>query len=334
MAYQRFLPTGPIAFLPLSKTTSSMVWSTTPELAKALIAAEKAEQGVLRAMVNAAFRLPDVSMRYLHKVILEGGVSVKRIEEEIAFRERAHAIDGTSPLSSLSLSPSSLGYGEEDVGALPPLITSIHPNTAASFPLRYNHADAYIGEGAGARTVLVGDAAHTVHPLAGQGLNMGLGDAQALVDTLEEAIGAGGDAGSYTALLPYARARWAPNHTLMSVMDKLHKVYSHGGDGAGPVVWARSVGVEVLNELDAVKGGIMGGAGARISTKTTKASSLPVRREGNGGWEVAARGAEGLAAGVEGAKLVGSALAGAVLGGVQSFLGGVSGQGKGAGRSD
>ncbi|KZP30551.1 ubiquinone biosynthesis hydrox [Athelia psychrophila] len=324
VAYQRFLPTGPIAFLPLSETSSSLVWSTTPALAKALLACEDAEkEGVLRAMVNAAFRLPDVSMRHLHNVILEsqshGGVSAAQIEEEIAFRERAHAIDARSPLSSLS--PSSRGYGEEDVGSLPPLITGIHPNTAASFPLRYNHADAYIGEGPGARTVLVGDAAHTVHPLAGQGLNMGLGDVQALVEAVEGCVEVGGDAGSYTALLPYARARYAPNHTLMSAVDKLHKVYSPAFSAVKPVVWGRSVGLEVLNELDAVKGAIMGGAGARVSTRASSASSFKASpQEGAGGWEVAARGGGGLAAGVEGMKLVGSALAGAVLGGVQSLL--------------
>lgn len=199
IAYQRFLPTGPIAFLPLSETTSSLVWSTTPELAKALLMVENGSggEGVLRALVNAAFRLPDVSMRHLHRLVLESGGSLTlgQVEEEIAWRERSHSIDAHSALSS-SLSPqlSSASSSSYDTD-LPPLITSIYSGTAASFPLRYNHADAYVGEGEGARTVLVGDAAHTVHPLAGQGLNMGLGDVEALVRCLEEGVWRGGDIG-------------------------------------------------------------------------------------------------------------------------------------------
>ena len=66
-------------------------------------------------------------------------------------------------------------------------------------------------------------------------------------------------AGSYTALLPYAQERYLANHVLMSAIDKLHKVYTTELE---PIVWARSVGVEVLNELDSVKAAIMMSAGA------------------------------------------------------------------------
>lgn len=108
----------------------------------------------------------------------------------------------------------------------------------------------------------------------------------------------------------------------MSAIDKLHKLYA---STAEPVVWARSVGLEVLNELDAVKAGIMADAGARVNV-TTKTRNGGAARAG-GGWEVAARGVEGLVAGAGGAKLVGQALAGMVLGGVQSYLRGASGSG-------
>lgn len=86
------------------------------------------------------------------------------------------------------------GYGEDD---LPPLVQSIQPGSVAGFPLRLSHAEAYIGDEATGegRTALVGDAAHTVHPLAGQGLNMGLADVQVLTRTIEQAVLAGGDIG-------------------------------------------------------------------------------------------------------------------------------------------
>jgi len=194
IAYQRFLPTGPIAFLPLSPTVSSLVWSTKPPLAAALV---KSDPMILASMINAAFRLPEVSMRHLHRFILEAGASLTptQIQEEIAWRERSHDIDRHSAYASVSSDVVATGIPPQDSDMLPPLVTSIQPGTVASFPLRFNHADAYLGERIGSRTVLVGDAAHTVHPLAGQGLNMGLGDVESLVRCIQRAVLQGGDIG-------------------------------------------------------------------------------------------------------------------------------------------
>ncbi|EIN09647.1 ubiquinone biosynthesis hydrox [Punctularia strigosozonata HHB-11173 SS5] len=260
-AYQRFLPTGPVAFLPLSDTAASLVWSTTPALAQAL----KALDGDgFASMVNAAFRLPERSMRYLHARLLEPAapLGAEELKAEIAWREASHGVDPHSAYASASSLVTDEGIPPADAGALPPLITSVQPGTVASFPLRYNHADAYLGEGAGARTVLVGDAAHTVHPLAGQGLNLGLGDVDALARCIIAAASRGGDIGAYTALMPYARERYFENHKVMSAVDKLHKLYS---TTAAPVVWARSTGLEVLNELDTLKGVVMRSAGADVT---------------------------------------------------------------------
>ena len=158
-------------------------------------------------MINAAFRLPEVSMRYLHKLILdtaESGtaLSPESLAEEISWRERSHGIDSHS---AYSLAADSTGVPPPDADALPPLVTSIQPGSAACFPLRFNHADEYLGDGAGARTVLVGDAAHTVHPLAGQGLNLGLGDVKALFGCIHEAVRNGGDVGEQPLLRYYIR---------------------------------------------------------------------------------------------------------------------------------
>jgi ubiquinone biosynthesis monooxygenase Coq6 len=148
-------------------------------------------------MINAAFRLPEVSMRHLHRFILEAGASLTptQIQEEIAWRERSHDIDRHSAYASVSSDVVATGIPPQDSDMLPPLVTSIQPGTVASFPLRFNHADAYLGERIGSRTVLVGDAAHTVHPLAGQGLNMGLGDVESLVRCIQRAVLQGGDIG-------------------------------------------------------------------------------------------------------------------------------------------
>lgn len=150
-------------------------------------------------MINAAFRLPEVSMRYLHRFILDTDASLtpSQVREEIAWREESHDINKHSAYSSSSSSsdPTSAGIPPEDSDLLPPLVTCIELGTVASFPLRFNHADAYVGEGAGSRTVLVGDAAHTVHPLAGQGLNMGLGDVESLARCIRQTVLQGGDIG-------------------------------------------------------------------------------------------------------------------------------------------
>ena len=195
--YQRFLPTGPIAFLPLSSTVSSLVWSTKPPLAAALLACDP---DVLIGMINAAFRLPHVSMKYLHERILDAHTSGKpispnEIREEIYWREQAHAIDQTSSYASALRNSDNFGIPPADSECVPPLVKELQSGSMASFPLRFSHAESYIGEGAGARTVLVGDAAHTIHPLAGQGLNLGLADVECLARCIKENLLTGGDIG-------------------------------------------------------------------------------------------------------------------------------------------
>jgi ubiquinone biosynthesis monooxygenase Coq6 len=316
-AYQRFLPTGPIAFLPLSPTVSSLVWSTRPSIATAL---KSVDPSVLASMINAAFRLPEVSLRYLHNLILEreksgASINLAQIQQEISWREKSHGIHERSAYSS---SESESGVPSAEAEHIPPAVTSIQAGTIASFPLKHSHAESYIGEGEGARTVLLGDAAHTIHPLAGQGLNISLADVGSLTQCIEDTLAQGGDIGeshsprishqsdtlpgSRTALLAYTRDRYFENHKMLSAVDKLHKLYSSTSE---PVVWARSVGLEVLNELDTVKAAMMltAGSGARVSSQP--------------GFALAARGVEIMHDTVVGAKFVGQSLAGFVGVGIQ-----------------
>jgi len=287
-AYQRFLPTGPIAFLPLAPGRASLVWSTTPELAEALLGAGP---DVLSVMVNAAFRLPDVSIAYLHKLLLERWAAVRAGKEgesqinaeafvdAVQWRESSHSVEPFSALSSFEDLQG--GVPSADVELFPPLIQSIQPNSAASFPLRMSHAEDYVGP----RTALLGDAAHTVHPLAGQGLNLGLADAESLARCIADAIKYGADVGSRTSLADYPRKRYFANHTMISATDKLQKLY---GTRLGPIVWARSVGLEVMNEWTGLKGGLMRVAGG---------SGEPSRRHGGDGglvWMAAGSGMEAI----------------------------------------
>lgn len=107
--------------------------------------------------------------------------------------------------------------------------------------------------------------------MAGQGLNLGLGDAAALFETLETSIAQGADIGSKLALNPYPRQRYLTNHTIMNVIDKLHKLYAMESK---PIVWARSTGVDVLNQLPGIKGAMMGTAGAKEGANSSARKAL------------------------------------------------------------
>jgi 2-octaprenylphenol hydroxylase len=95
----------------------------------------------------------------------------------------------------------------------------------ASFPLRLLHARRYAAD----RIALVGDAAHTVHPLAGQGINLAFLDAAALTDVLGEALAAGDDPGELRVLRRYERWRRAEALPAILLLDGLKRLFS-GGD--------------------------------------------------------------------------------------------------------
>jgi ubiquinone biosynthesis monooxygenase Coq6 len=224
-AYQRFLPTGPVALLPLPGAKASLVWSTTA-LSAAKLKQLSPEDFI--ALVNAAFRLVPTDIDFaLHKSDAPS--------EEVAWRE-PNTKDSETGL------PSSF-----------PRIRAVQAGSIASFPLRMRHASTYTGH----RIALIGDAAHTVHPLAGQGLNLGLADAEALAKRIVHGVEHGMDIGTCWCLDDYNADRWAANNAMLGVVDKLQKLYSVG---SGPVVWARSLGLDVVNRLGPLKGLLMNAA--------------------------------------------------------------------------
>ncbi|KAL1894443.1 putative ubiquinone biosynthesis monooxygenase [Ceratocystis pirilliformis] len=230
-AYQRFLPSGPMAMLPLPGRLATLVWSTTPERAAFLKSLSPPD---FVALVNAGFRLRPVDIDFMHTLTTPDAQ-----QGELEWR---------------------LQHTPFDRLAVPQTVTAVQEGTVASFPLKLRHADTYIAE----RIALIGDAAHSVHPLAGQGLNQGQGDVQSLVRAIESAVLHGQDIGSILSLEPYNAERYAANHVLMGICDKLHKLYSFG---SGPIVPLRSAGLAAVNALRPLKNFFMekaSGSGAKL----------------------------------------------------------------------
>jgi 2-polyprenylphenol 6-hydroxylase len=180
-AWQRFLPTGPLAFLPLVDGRCSIVWSATQSRAEELLALEETD-----------FR-----------------------------QELEMAIEGR------------LGK-----------IGKIGPRVA--FPLRLQHAEQYVKP----RLALIGDAAHAVHPLAGQGVNLGFLDVAALAAALGEARDKRRDIGGLWALRRYERARRGENMLMLGAMDGFKRLFSNT---LPPLAALRSAGLSAVDRLAPAK---------------------------------------------------------------------------------
>lgn len=125
-----------------------------------------------------------------------------------------------------------------------------------AFPLRLTHARSYCRE----RFALVGDAAHAVHPLAGQGVNLGFLDCAALIDVLEQEASRGGrlDAiGELRALRRYERWRKSENTVALGLIDGLNRLFSTSSDALS---WLRQTGLSVVDRSSLAKRFFMGRA--------------------------------------------------------------------------
>ena len=111
----------------------------------------------------------------------------------------------------------------------------------AAFPLRGSQATPYVME----RIALIGDAAHTIHPLAGQGVNLGIKDALEL-----EQLTDCSDCGSLKALRRYERARRGDNVMTMRAMEGFRLLFGHTAE---PVKTVRNLGMNLFNQVPSIK---------------------------------------------------------------------------------
>ena len=185
-AWQRFLPSGPLAFLPLHDGRCSIVWSTSPEHADRLV-----------------------------------------------------AMDETAFLETLGQA-----FGDK-LGKM-----AASPGSRAAFPLNLQHASAYTAP----RLALIGDAAHTLHPLAGQGVNLGVLDAATLAEVLLDAYNLANEIGAHGLLRRYERWRKGDNLAMMILMDGFKRLFSND---LAPLRWLRTGGLRLTHRLPPIKNLIM-----------------------------------------------------------------------------
>jgi len=130
---------------------------------------------------------------------------------------------------------------------LPPLTAVIEK---ASFPLAKSHALSYVKKG----IALVGDAAHTINPLAGQGVNLGFLDAAVLIEELAQACMDDEDISSLAVLNRYQQKRRLENKIMMGIMDAFY--YGFCNDQL-PLRVARNIGLGIANQIGLAKNNVM-----------------------------------------------------------------------------
>ncbi|XP_017384170.1 ubiquinone biosynthesis monooxygenase COQ6, mitochondrial isoform X1 [Cebus imitator] len=251
VAWQRFLPSGPIALLPLSDTLSSLVWSTSHEHAAELVSMDE-EQFV--DAVNSAFEVPSQVRKTINDNVSSDRSMYRMLWKHTGGNGKWSDADHTDFIDTagamLQYAVGLLKPTKVSARQLPPSVARVDAKSRVLFPLGLGHAAEYVRP----RVALIGDAAHRVHPLAGQGVNMGFGDISSLAHHLSTAAFNGKDLGSMSHLTGYETDRQRHNTALLAATDLLKRLYS---TSAAPLVLLRTWGLQATNAASPLKEQIM-----------------------------------------------------------------------------
>ena len=162
------------------------------------------------------------------------------------------------------------GMAHEIEKAMGGLLGEIEMNAPVmGYPLNFQHANRITDT----RMVLVGDAAHGMHPIAGQGLNLGLRDVAALAQVVVEGMRLGLDPGNAQILERYTRWRSLDVQTVMMATDTLNKLFGIPGKTASA---ARRVGLAAVQRMKPIKNFFMAEARGESGNLPKLLQGLPV----------------------------------------------------------
>lgn len=242
-AYQRFLNDGPIALLPLRTERpiiddngeeywfANVVWSCKPDRCARLMNMNSNE--FIMALNDELQRGPTINPPLVSKELHNSVPS--------PISNFLHGMDLLFRSASDGLAMSSWG----ELGRpfyIPPEATDI-VGRRLSFDLKCMQATRYVRP----RVALVGDAAHVVHPLAGQGLNLGMADAESLLREVHRAMSSGMEVGSTMHFLDCYDTERRKEVTLS--IAGIHAVHEAFGLGFAPAIYVRSLGVNLVNMI-------------------------------------------------------------------------------------
>jgi 2-octaprenyl-6-methoxyphenol hydroxylase len=138
-----------------------------------------------------------------------------------------------------------------------------------SFPLRLQLAREFVAP----RLAIIGDAAHVIHPLAGQGLNLGLKDVAALAETLVDAMRLGLDHGAPEVLARYQEWRRFDTALMAAVTDNLNRLFSND---VAPVRAIRDVGLGLVDRIVPIKDALIARAAGLESNGPRLTRGMPI----------------------------------------------------------
>lgn len=250
-AYQRFVATGPVAVLPVctddtAAPVGNVIWTTTKVEAEALAVAD---DSVFLNELNIVLSADEENGTEL------ADDSETEVLGAVARKPRPDDLPLWNLLArGLQVALPGMGLADEritdtDVVQPPDCLGVL--GKRGKFPLVLGHAPRYVIEEK--RTVLVGDAAHSIHPLAGQGVNLGFSDVQALADCLASAAATGRDVGGERGapLMRFQRERLVGNMGMIGVLHSLQRIFSR--DSPKGFRELRRVGMSAVNAVGPMK---------------------------------------------------------------------------------
>jgi 2-octaprenylphenol hydroxylase len=217
-----------------------------PLRAAAGLSATRSDYGQIAIVANVATEIPHANTAW-QRFMRDGTLALLPL------------FDGTSSIvwsadterarSLLAATPEDFA-GELDRASARALGTTRLVSERVSFALEGLSAERYVSE----RCALIGDAAHVIHPLAGQGMNLGILDAAALVELLQEAHDCGEDPGALRILRRYERWRRSETAVMRVAVDTFDRLLAHG---SGPLAQTAQRGLAWVNDRDEIKRAFM-----------------------------------------------------------------------------